>query len=143
MEQQITESRVPINLVYAGRRLNKFVYFEINDDKTLGNRRVFSRNIFTNKTIGATYNVEADNDHVFFDKNQAAQFLDFENRLQLVEEWKCEDSLVDKAVRATKEIKDVHRFNSLRAFKRWYKSKSPIEQQYVLTDLITFLNNNV
>jgi hypothetical protein len=132
-----------INLVYAGRRNAKtYVYFILEDNK-IGEEKRFGGELSKDKTIGAIHEVEYDGKSVLFSKKTLGKYADFENRSQLVTKWRAEDRLVEQRVRAEKELKEIHRFEDFKEFKKWYKSKSAIERQLILVDLVTFLNNTV
>lgn len=132
--------RKNVTFVYAGRRRELHVYYELLNT-VIGDERAFKTALFTDKTIGCTFDLEEGGKNVYCNSKQRGSFKDFENRQSLVQEWRLEDSLVAKSERAKKDLKEIHRYESFRNFKNWYQTKSPIEQQYLLSDLVTFLNN--
>lgn len=143
-ETVITPERKPIILVYAGRRRSDiFSYYEIVDNE-ITNLRQYKESLFKDKSIGVAFDCETtpETGTIHYSPKRVGRYIDFNNRNALVSEWRREDNLVEKLKRAEKEVKDIHKYESIRGFKKWYQGKSLIERQYILTDLVTFLNNN-
>ena len=129
-----------IKIVYAGKRGNNYVFFKL-DGVALAEKLIYKRKLFKTATIGLAYDCELIDSSIKFSANETGKYCDFDNRSKLVSQWRLEDSLVAKEEKDIKSIKDIHRYNDLNNFKTWFKTKSTIQRQFIVADLVTFLNN--